>query len=190
MGAPIGIPMSINDVKDILNITSTVYDSFITNNLYPMAVYVNDYCNNGLAYDYVPTDTHYTTLTASSLSGTTAAVISPWLINGSVVVFSSDNSTLYDEDHDYEINYEDGSLVYLAASTNGTSTGGYALVHYSVINPQGGAKVAISHLLRMAWESRPDVLSESVGPLSRTYAGDLPKGIAKYLRPYRRARFA
>jgi hypothetical protein len=188
MGLPVGIPMSVSDVKDILNITSTVYDAFIAANLYPMAVYVNDYCNNGLAYDYEPTLTHFTTLTASSLSGTTAAVIQPWL-TPPVVVFSSGNSKLYDEDHDYEVNYEDGSLVYLADSTNGTSTGGYALVHYSVIYPQGGAKVAISQLLRQQWDSNPNVLSESVGPLSRTYSGDLPRGIARLLRPYKKAKF-
>jgi hypothetical protein len=185
---PVGVPISVGDVKDILNITSTVYDTFIAANLYPMAVYVNDWCNNGLTYDYVPTDTHYTTLTASSLSGTTAAIISPWLTNP-VVVFSSDNSTLYDEDHDYEINYEDGSLVYLADSTGGTSTGGYALVHYSVINPVGGAKIAIAQLLRQQWEAKPNVISESVGPLSRTYSGDMPSPIVKLLRPYRKAKF-
>lgn len=181
--------MSVTETKDILNITSTIYDTFISNNLYPMAVYVNDYTHNGLAYDYVPTDTHYTTLTASSLSGSSAAVLTPWLINGSVVVFSSDNSVVYNEDHDYEINYKDGSLVYLSGSTYGTSTGGYALVHYSVINPTGGAKVAIAQLLQMIWETKPTVVSESIGPLSRTYSGDMPSPIVKLLRPYRKALF-
>lgn len=188
MGLPVGIPMSVSEVKDILNITSTVYDAFIDANLYPMAVFANDWCNNGLAYDYEPTDTHYTTLAASSLSGTTAAVITPWLVHP-VVVFSSDNAKVYDEDHDYEVDYEKGSLVYLSGSTYGTSTGGYALVHYSVINPQGGAKLAIAQLLRMSWEAKPNVVSESIGPLSRTYAGDMPSPIVKLLRPYRKAKF-
>ena len=186
---PVGIPMSVTEVKDILNITSTTYDTFIQNNLYPMAVYVNDWTHNGLAYDYVPTDTHYTTLAASSNSDSTTAVIQPWLIEGSVLVYSSDKSELYDENHDYEINYEDGSLVYLAESTNGSSTGGYALVHWSCINPQGGSRIAIAQLLRNTWETKPNVVSESIGPLSRTYAagtdGQMPGPIKSLLKPYR-----
>ena len=185
MGLPVGIPMSVAEVKNILNITSTTYDTFIQNNLYPTAVFVNDWTHNGIAFDYTPTDTYYTTLAASSNSGSTAAVVQPWLIDGSVLVYSSDKSILYDENHDYEINYEDGSLVYLAGSTNGSSTGGYALVHWSCINPQGGAKVAISQLLRMTWEAKPNVISESVGPLSRSYAQDMPDPIIRLLKPYR-----
>jgi hypothetical protein len=180
--------MSVTEVKGILNITSTVYDDYISNNLYPMAVYVNDWTHNGIRYDYTPTDTYYTTLAASSNSGSTAAVIQPWLIQDSVLVYSSDKSILYDEDHDYEINYEDGSLVYLAGSTNGSSTGGYALVHWSCINPQGGARVAIAQLLRNAWETKPNVVSESIGPLSRTYDvsdGEIPGTIKAMLKPYR-----
>jgi hypothetical protein len=185
MGLPVGIPMSVTEVKDILNITSTTYDTFISNNLYPMAVYVNDWTHNGLDYEYEPTLTNYTSLSASSNSGSTAAVIQPWLVQGSVQVYSSTLSRLYDEDHDYEINYKDGSLVYLAASTNGTSTGGYGIVYYSCINPTGGAKVAIAQLLRMTWEAKPNVISESVGPLSRSYSQTMPDPIVRLLKPYR-----
>jgi hypothetical protein len=182
--------MSVTDVKSILNISSTVYDDFISNNLYPMAVYVNDWTHNGLAYDYDPTLTHYTTLSASSASGSTAAVVQPWLIRDSVQVYSSTLSRHYNEDHDYEVNYEAGSLVYLAGSTNGSSTGGEALVYYSFINPTGGAKVAIAQLLRMTWEAKPNVISESVGPLSRSYSQDIPEPIRTLLKPYRKPVFA
>jgi hypothetical protein len=189
MGLPVGILMSVTEVKNILNITSTTYDDFISNNLYPMAVYVNDWTHNGLEYEYEPTLTHYTSLSASSASGSTAAIVQPWLIRGSVEVYSSTLSFRYEEDHDYEINYETGSLVYLADSTNGTSTGGTAIIEWSCINPQGGARIAIAQLLRNSWEAKPNVVSESIGPLSRTYAagtdGQMPGPIKAMLMPYR-----
>ena len=81
-------PMTVDECKKILNIStgSTTYDTFITNNLYPMAVFVNDYTNNGLSYSFIPTNSQYTTLASSAAPGT----LMPWLIEHSVVVFSSD----------------------------------------------------------------------------------------------------
>lgn len=180
-------PMTVDEVKEILNISTTTYDTVITNNLYSMAVFANDYTNNGLSYSFIPTMSQYTNLGASS-SPTT---LMPWLCDKSVVVFSSDEAKIYDEDHDYEINYEDGTLCYLNGSTYGTSTGGYALVHYQFIYPMGGAKIAIAQLLQNSWGTNPNVLSESIGPLSRTYAAGqgLPVAIMNLLRPYRKARF-
>ena len=185
-------PMTVDQVKAILNISTatTTYDTFFSNNLYEMAVYADDYCNGGLRYDVEPTDTQYTSLTASSLATSSGATLMPWLANGSVVVFSSDKARVYTEDHDYEVDHEAGSLVYLSGSTYGTSTGGYALVHYQVIWPKGGAAVAIAQLLNQTLRNDPTVVSESIGPLSRTYAsGDLPGPIKKMLNPYRKARF-
>lgn len=183
-------PMTVTEVKNILNLTATTYDTYIANNIYEIATYANDYTNNGLAYDFTPTDTQYTSLTASSLATSSGALLMPWLVNGSVVVFSSDEAVVYSEDHDYEVDYKTGSLVYLADSTAGTSTGGYALVHFQFIYPQGGAKVAIAQLLRNSWGNDPAVVSESIGPLSRSYEyGDLPGPIKKMLNPYRKARF-
>jgi hypothetical protein len=182
-------PMTVADCKAVLNITTTDYDNFFSANLWNMAQYVNEWTNNGLAYDYVPTLSHYTNLISSGNATSSSAVIMPWLVNGSVCVFSSNQSLIYTEDHDYEVDYENGSLVYLNGSTYGTSTGGYALVHYQFIYPTGGAKVAIANLLKQSADYDPMVLSESVGGLSRSYAGDMPAGYAKLLKPYRKARF-
>jgi len=182
--------MTMTEVKNILNLSATTYDTYITNNLYPMAVYANDYTNNGLSYDFTPTDTQYTSLAASSVSTSTGALLMPWLVNGSVCVFSSDTAKVYTEDHDYEVDYENGSLVYLSDTTGGTSTGGYALVHYQFIYPTGGAKIAIAQLLRNSWSNDPAITSESIGPLSRSYEyGDIPGPIKRMLNPYRKARF-
>jgi len=185
-------PMTVDEAKHFLNLSTltTTYDAYIQNNLFGMAKWADDYCNGGLRYDFEPTDTQYTALAASSVSTSTSALIMPWL--ASVVVFSSDEAKVYTEDHDYEIDYENGSLVYLANSTYGTSTGGYALVHYQFIYPQGGAKAAVAQLIRYSMENDPSVASESIGPLSRTYTnanGDIPGPIKRMLNPYRKPLF-
>lgn len=182
-------PMTVDDCKNILNLSGTTFDNYFSANLYSMAQYVNDWCNNGLAYDWVPTLSQYTALVSSGSATSSNGILMPWLINGSVCVFSSNQGKLYTEDHDYEVNYDLGTLVYLNGSTDGTSTGGYALVHYQFIYPQGGAKIVIAQLLKQSADYDPRILSESVGGLSRSYQGDMPGGYAKLLKPYRKARF-
>jgi hypothetical protein len=179
-------PVTVDDVKAILGITSTDYDAFIGNNLYETAKYANDFTHNGLGKCFIPTNSQYTALAASS----SPAIIMPWLVEQSVVVFSSDQAKIYTEDHDYEVDYKAGTLCYLDGSTYGTSTGGSAIVHYQFIYPTGGAKTAIAQLLRHSWGNDPSVVSESIGPLSRTYSNnDIPAPILKLLKPYRIAKF-
>jgi hypothetical protein len=182
-------PMTVSECKDILNLSGTTYDNFFSANLYSVAKYVNDWSNNGLAYKWDPTLSGYTQLQTSNSATSSNATLMPWLVEGSVIVFSSAQAKRYTEDHDYELNYELGTLVYLNGSTYGTSTGGYALVHYEFIYPRGGAKTVIAKLLKQSYDYDPKITSESVGGLSRSYSGDMPAEYVRLLKPYRKARF-
>lgn len=192
-----GAAMATTDVKNVLGITSTTYDTQISALLYPSASFANEWCNGGLSRDLYHRDGVYVTLgtstaavtvTNSTVSGSTFQ----WLV-GPVIVYSSDEAKMYEEDRDYEIDYENGTIVPLAGSTYGTSTGGDVLVDFSYIDLTGarkGAQVAVAQMIWQDINSPVGVVSESAGPLSRSYSQDgLNPTVQRLLRPFRRVFF-
>lgn len=198
-----GAAMATSDVKAILGITTTNNDAQIEALLYPAAAFADEYCNYGLSKFLMHRDDYLVLLNATSttpafitnVSGTstyTSTETAPyqWISKDTVRVWSTDESKLYDEDRDYEIDYESGYIYPLAASTYGTSTGGNVLIDFAFIDLSGNrksARVAISQIVKADMSAKPGVASESAGPLSRSYLmSGIPTIAASILKVFRR----
>lgn len=197
-----GAAMATSDVKAILGITTTNNDTQIEALLYPSAAFADEYCNYGLSRFVMHRDDYLVELatstspaTISNVSGTstyTSTEIAQfmWISRDTVKVWSTDESKLYDEDRDYEIDYENGWIYPLEASTYGTSTGGNVLIDFAFIDLSGNrkpAQIAISHIIDSDVNNPRGVASESAGPLSRSYTQNgIPATASKTLKPFRR----
>ena len=197
-----GAAMATTDVKSLLGITSTNNDSQIAALLYPSATFADEYCNYGLSH-YLYHRDDYLVLLASSTAATFITNVSgtstysstqtapyQWISRDTVRVMSTDEATIYEEDRDYEVDYENGYIYPLEASTNGTSTGGNVLIDFAFIDLSGNrrpAQAGISQIIN-AWINNPvGVASESVGPLSRSYVQvGVPPSAAGILKRFRR----
>ena len=197
-----GAAMATTDVKAILGITTTNNDTQIEALLYPSAAFADTYCNYGLSKFLTRRD-DYLVLLASSTAPTTITNVSGtstytstqtapfcWISHDTVRVRSTDEAKLYDEDRDYEIDYENGWIYPLAASTYGTSTGGNTLIDFAYIDLSGNRKAAqkaIADIVSADMNSPKGVASESAGPLSRSYTQDgIPATATRILKPFRR----
>lgn len=193
-----GAAMATSDVKAILDITSTSNDAQIGALLYPSAAFADEYCNYGLSrYLYHRDDVPVTLATSTAavyitnLNSTTTTF--PWISRDTVVVWSTDEATRYEEDRDYEIDYEAGTIVPLAGSTNGTSSGGKVLIDFAFIDLSGNrkpAQVAIAQIIKADMSNPVGVASESAGPLSRTYTQNgIPPSVSNILKTFRRPHY-
>ncbi|MFA5212840.1 MAG: hypothetical protein WC406_05885 [Methanoregula sp.] len=198
-----GAAMATTDVKVILGITTTNNDTQIAALLYPSAAFADEYCNYGLSHYLYHRDDYLvdlratstapamiTNVTGSSTYTTTQTAPYQWLSRDTVKVWSTDDAKLYEEDRDYEIDYENGYIYPLAASTYGTSTGGNVLIDFAYIDLAGNrkpAQIAISQIVWADINIKPGIASESAGPLSRSYTQDgIPSQATRILKPFRR----
>jgi hypothetical protein len=193
-----GAAMQTSDVKSLLGITSTNTDTQIAALLYPSASFADEYCNYGLSRFLYHRDDVTVALSASSsaayitnLSSTTSTSAPfQWISRDTVVVWSSDASKRYEEDRDYEIDYEAGTIVPLEDSTNGTSTGANVLIDFAYVDLSGSRKAAQVAVAQLVWGTmniKPGIASESAGPLSRSYIQDgIPPQVSRILKPFRR----
>lgn len=201
-----GAAMQTSDVKTLLGITSTNNDSQIAALLYPSATFADEYCNFGLSHylyhrdDYLvdlaatsTTPRCITNVTGSSTYTSTQTGPFCWISKDTVKVWSTDEAKLYEEDRDYEVDYENGTIVPLAASTYGTSTGGNVLIDFAFIDLSGSRKAAQKAIAQIVWTDiniKPGIASESVGPLSRSYTqSGIPVSAMALLKPFRRPVF-
>ena len=192
--------MQTSDVKAILGITSTAQDTQIGALLYPSAAYADEYCNYGLSRYIFHRDDVAIALAASSVTSsgymanfaTSTLTSAPyqWISPDTVVVKSSDGATLYYENRDYEVDYENGTICYLAGSTNGTSAGASVLVDFAFIDLSGSrkaAQVAISHIVSADMTNPSGIASESVESISRSYTqSGMPMSAVSILKAFRR----
>ena len=192
--------MQTSDVKAILGITSTAQDTQISALLYPSAAYADEYCNYGLSRYIFHRDDVAIALAASSVTSsgymanfaTSTLSTAPyqWISPDTVVVKSSDGATLYYENRDYEVDYENGYICYLSGSTNGTSAGASVLVDFAFIDLSGSrkaAQVAISSIISADMNNPHGVASESVETISRSYTqSGMPMSAVSILKAFRR----
>jgi hypothetical protein len=193
-----GAAMATSDVKAIMGITTTNNDTQISALLYPSASFADEYCNYGLSRFIYHRDDVTIALAVSSspsyitnLSSTTSTSAPfQWISRDTVVVWSSDASKRYEEDRDYEIDYEAGTIVPLEDSTNGTSTGANVLIDFAYVDLSGSRKAAQVAVAQLVWGTvniKPGIASESAGPLSRSYIQDgIPPQVSRILKPFRR----
>jgi hypothetical protein len=193
-----GAAMATSDVKAILGITTTNGDAQIGDLLYPSAAFADVYCNYGLSRFIQHRDGVYVTLGTSTalkyisnLAASTAATAPyQWISPDTVLVVSSNGSETYEEDRDYEIDYEAGTICSLGGSTNGTSTGGDVLIDFAYIDLSGSRRAAQKAIAQIIWTDvnvKPGIASESAGPLSRSYTQNgIPPSAMMTLKPFRR----
>jgi len=201
-----GAAMATTDVKTLLGITSTANDTQIAALLYPSAAFADEYCNFGLSHylyhrdgylvDLAATSTTprcITNVTGSSTYTSTQTGPFCWISKDTVKVWSTDEAKLYEEDRDYEVDYENGWIYPLAASTYGTSTGGNVLIDFAYIDLSGNRKAAQKAIAQVIWADvniKPGIASESVGPLSRSYTqSGIPPIAASILKQFRRPKY-
>jgi hypothetical protein len=198
-----GAAMATSDVKALLGITTTNNDTQIAALLYPSAAFADEYCNYGLSKYLFHRDDYLAELAATSttakfitnVSGTstytsTQAAPYQWISPDTVKIWSTAEDKLYVEDRDYEIDYENGYIYPLAASTYGTSTGGNVLIDFAFIDLSGSRKSAQKAISQLVWTDiniKPGVASESAGPLSRSYVQNgIPPSVSNILKTFRR----
>jgi hypothetical protein len=197
-----GAAMATSDVKALLGITTTNNDTEIGALLYPSAAFADEYCNYGLSRyvfhrdDYLvllassTTPTMITNVSGTSTFSSTQTPPFSWVSRDTVIAQSTDSGKQYVENRDYEVDYENGFIYPLAASTYGTSTGGNILLDFAFVDLSGSRKAAQIAIAQLVWGTvniKPGIASESAGPLSRSYTQDgIPPQVSRILKPFRR----
>ena len=176
--------LTVAEVKDLLEITSTSHDTAIAALLPLVTVQINEYCGGAFSHQ-VKEET--TAVTAIGSSGAQTLDHNP-IIRNSVCVTSTDRGTMYSGDayftdlpiptyaisstniEEYKLDYEGGRIWVPSSDSQITSTMN-VLVTYSYVDLYGGGKIAASRVIAHHYSSPSGIASESVGSLSRSYSG-------------------
>lgn len=193
------------EVADILGMTTADSKYPQVSALLPyIEVQINDYCGGGFSRQVKEESV---TFTLSGTSGVQQLDHYP-IVKGTVYVTSTDRGTYYYGDtqfgnvpvpeyyipstyvRDYECEYSTGGI-YLPSSDSQIGSTESAYVTYAFVDIVDGGKVAVAKLIDQQINTAGGVISESIGPLSRSYASGnmgMDAGVKSLLAPYRRIR--
>lgn len=197
--------LTVAEVKDLLEISSTGHDTAIAALLPLVTIGINEYCGGAFSHQ-VKEET--VTFTAIGSSGYQTLTHNP-IVRGSVYITSTDRGTLYYGDatntdlplpsylisstnvEDYVLDYE-GGRVYVPSSDSQIGSTDSLYATYAYVDLHGGGKIAAARTIQQHYASPSGIASESVGSLSRSYASGM-SGFDSYslalLAPYKRPRF-
>ena len=197
--------LTVTEVKDLLEITSTSHDSVIAAMLPLITLQINEYCGGAFSHQIKE---ELVTFTAIGSSGYQTLVHNP-VIRNSVTVTSTARETPYYGDayfhdipqvtypipstyvEDYRIDYE-GGRIYIETTDSQIGSTDSVFVTYSYVDLYGGGKIAAARVLQQHYNQPSGIGSESVGSLSRSYVGGGSYGFDGYvsaiLAPYKRPR--
>ena len=201
--------LTVTEVKDLLEITSTSHDNVIAAMLPLITLQINDYCGGAFSHQIKEEEI---TFTSAGASGYQILDYNP-IVRNSVTVTSTDRGTPFYGDayfhdipqvtypipstyvEDYRIDYE-GGRIYVPSTfsqiLDETTDTGKVYVTYSYVDLYGGGKIAAARVLQQHYTQPSGIGSESVGSLSRSYVGGGSAGFDGYvsaiLAPYKRPR--
>ena len=200
--------LTVAEVKDILEISSTDHDTVIAALLPLVTLQINDYCGGAFSHQVKEEEQTFTIVGSSGYKSLTRNPV----IRNTVNVTSTDRSYLYYGDsflsevpqvtypipstdiEEYKLDYEGGRIYIPTSDSRITSTGtGKILVTYSYVDLYGGGKLAASRVIQQHYASPQGIASESVGSLSRSYSGaggysGFDGYVGALLAPYKRPR--
>jgi len=201
--------LTVTEVKDIQEITSTNHDTAIAALLPLVTLGINEYCGGAFSHQ-VKEET--ITFTSAGASGYQTLSHNP-IIRNSVFVTSTDRGVPYHGDafltdvpqatypmpstyvEDYRLDYE-GGRIYVPTTFSQildmTTDTGVVYVTYAYVDLYGAGKIAAARVVQQSYTMPSGVASESVGSLSRSYTGGYGGGYDSYvsalLAPYKRPR--
>ncbi len=201
--------LTVTEVKDILEITSTSHDTVIAALLPLVTISINDYCGGAFSHKVKEESV---TFTSAGASGYKTLSYNP-VIRNSVQVTSTDRGTPYYGDayftdvpqvtypipstyvEDYKIDYEGGRIwvpTTFSQILDKTTDTGIVYVTYSYVDLFGSGKIAAARIIGQHKDVPAGIGSESVGSLSRSYTGGGYSGFDSFtqslLAPYKRPR--
>lgn len=197
--------LTVAEVKDLLEISSTGHDTAIAALLPLVTVQINDYCGGAFSHQVKEEEV---TFTAVGSTNTKTLTHNP-VIRKSVYVTSTDRGTVYIGDagacelpipsyllrgttniEEYALDYE-GGRIYIPTSDSSLTSTSSVYVTYSFVDLVAGGKIAASRVIQQHYVNPVGIGSESVGSLSRSYSGGM-SGFDSYtmsiLAPYKRPR--
>jgi hypothetical protein len=195
--------LTVAEVKDILEITSTGHDTAIAALLPLVTAGINEYCGGCFSHQVKE---EAVIVSAIGSSGAHTLDHCP-VIRNSLYVSSTDQGTRYYGDayftdkpiptyaisstniEEYKLDYEGGRIYVPTTESRITSTSN-VLVTYSYVDLYGSAKIAASRVIKQNYEMPTGIASESVGSLSRSYTQGTgyDSYVSALLAPYKRPR--
>jgi hypothetical protein len=196
--------LTVAEVKDLLEISSTGHDTAIAALLPLVTAQINEYCGGAFSHQVKEEEVTFTVIGSS---GYQSLDYNP-VVRGSVYCTSTDRGTVYYGDatrtdlpipsylisstnvEDYRLDYE-GGRIYITSTDSQIAATDTMYVTYAYIDLVGGGKIAASRLIQQSYQSPAGIGSESVGSLSRSYTGS-GQGMDSYttalLSAYKRPR--
>ena len=197
--------LTVAEVKDIMEITSTSHDTAIAALLPLVSLGINDYCGGAFSHQVKEEELTFTKIGSSGYQSLDYKPV----IRNSVYVTSTDRGTPYYGDarftdlpiptypipstyvEDYKLDYEGGRM-YIPTTDSQIDSTGKVWVTYAYVDLFGAGKIAASRVIQQHYTSPAGIASESVGSLSRSYTGGGSYGYDSYvsalLAPYKRPR--
>ena len=196
--------LTVAEVKDLLEITSTGHDTAIAALLPLVTVGINEYCGGAFSHQVKEQAVKFTAIGSSGAYALNNAPI----IRNSVCVTTTDTGTYYHGDayftdlpiptyaisstniEEYKLDYE-GGRIYVPTSDSRITSTCNVLVTYAYVDLYGGGKIAAARTIQQHYATPSGIGSESVGSLSRSYNSGM-NGFDSYsmalLAPYKRPR--
>ncbi len=195
--------LTVAEVKDILEITSTAHDTAIAALLPLVTIGINEYCGGAFSHQVKE---EFVTFSTISSTGHITLTHNP-VIRNSVVVTSTDRGTVYKGDafltdlpsvtyaipstyvEDYKLDYE-GGRIWIPTTDSQIDSTGAVWVTYSYVDLYGSGKVAAARVCQQHYTAPSGIASESVGSLSRSYTNTMGYDpfVKDMLSAYRRPR--
>lgn len=178
--------VTTTEVKSLLQISITTWDSYITSILLIMPDWIIDYCNN----HFLNSELYYTanTLTFASQTITDSAsgfVTAGFVADMEIYIEGSDNN-----DGHYIINTAAAGSLVVKNKTFTAESSSEVITICQVRYPEG-LKLAVASIIGylLSIGKSQNVASESTGDYSVSYLTDMPEHILKQLKPYRIVKF-
>ena len=202
--------LTVAEVKDLMEISSTSHDTVIAALLPLVTLGINEYCGGCFSHQVKEESV---TFTAAGTTNYQSLTHNP-VVRNTVVVTSTDRGTQYYGDafmsdvpqvtypipstyvEDYVLDYEGGRIHVPSTFSqilDTTTDTGTVLVTYAYVDLHGSAKIAAARVLQQHYTMPSGIGSESVGSLSRSYTGGGGFGgydgyVSALLAPYKRPR--
>jgi len=195
--------LTVAEVKDLLEITSTSHDTAIAALLPLVTVGINEYCGGAFSHQVKEEEVTFTYVKSS---GARPLAHNP-VVRGSVYVTSTARDEIYYGDatntdlplpkylisstnvEDYVLDYE-GGRIYVPTTDSQIVALDHVYVTYAYVDLVASGKIAAARVISQHYSSPSGIASESVGSLSRSYtgAGGYDSYTSSLLAPYKRPR--